>query len=46
MKNTLEKKSDIFNDELVAIVDKVIEYKCKSKKQHKQILFKCNLLNK
>ena len=38
--------SDIINDEIVAIVDKVLEYKCKSKKQHKQILIKCNLLNK
>ena len=38
--------SDIFNDEIVAIVDKLLEYKCISKKQHKQILIKCNLLNK
>ena len=37
-------KSDIINDEIVAIVDKLLEYKCKSKKQHKQILNKCNLL--
>ena len=36
--------SDIINDEIVAIVDKLLEYKCISKKQHKQILFKCNLL--
>ena len=36
--------SDIFNDEIVAIVDKVIEYNCISKKQHKQIFFKCSLL--
>ena len=36
--------SDIINDEIVAIVDKLIEYKCLSKKEHKQILFKCNLL--
>ena len=36
--------SDIINDEIVAIVDKLLEYKCKSKKQHKQILIKCNLL--
>ena len=36
--------SDIFNQEIVAIVDKLLEYKCISKKQHKQILFKCNLL--
>ena len=38
--------SDLINDEIVAIVDKILEYKCISKKQHKQILLKCNLLNK
>ena len=38
--------SDIINDEIVAIVNKLLEYKCISKKQHKQILIKCNLLNK
>ena len=38
--------SDIIIDEIVAIVDKLLEYKCISKKQHKQILLKCNLLNK
>ena len=37
--------SDIINDEIVAIVDKVLEYKCITKKQHKQILIKCNLLD-
>ena len=36
--------SDIINVENVAIVDKLIEYKCISMKQHKQILIKCNLL--
>ena len=36
--------SDIVNDEILAIVDKLLEYKCISKKQHKQILIKCNLL--
>ena len=36
--------SDIINQEIVAIVDKLLEYKCLSKKQHKQILIKCNLL--
>ena len=35
--------SDIINNEIVAIVDKLLEYKCISKKQHKQILIKCNL---
>ena len=38
--------SDIINDEIVAIVDKLLEYKCISKKQRKQILLKCNLLQK
>ena len=38
------KNSDINNQEIVAIVDKLLEYKCISKKQHKQILIKCNLL--
>ena len=36
--------SDIITDEIVAIVDKLLEYKCISKKQHKQILINCNLL--
>ena len=36
--------SDIINKESVAIVDKLLEYKYISKKQHKQILNKCNLL--
>ena len=36
--------SDIINDEIVAIIDKLLEYKCISKKQHGQILIKCNLL--
>ena len=36
--------SDIINQEIVAIVDKCLEDKCISKKQHKQILIKCNLL--
>ena len=36
--------SDLINDEIVAIVDILLEYKCISKKQHKQILTKCNLL--
>ena len=38
--------SDIINDEIVAIIDKLLEYKCIFKKQHKQILIKCDLLNK
>ena len=36
--------SDTINDEIVAIVDKLLEYKCISKKQHKQSLIKGNLL--
>ena len=38
--------SEKINNEIVAIIDKLIEYKCISKKQHKQILLKCNLLQK
>ena len=38
--------SDIINDEVVAIIDKLLEYKCITKKQHKQILIKFNLLQK
>ena len=37
--------SDIINEEIVAIVDKLLEYKCISRKQHKQILIECNLLH-
>ena len=36
--------SDLINKEIIAIVDKLIEYKFISKKQHKQVLIKCNLL--
>ena len=36
--------SDLINEEIVAIVDKLLEYKCITKKQHNQFLFKCNLL--
>ena len=36
--------SNLIDEETVAIVDKLLEYKCISKKQHKQILIKCNLL--
>ena len=38
--------SDIINQEIVAKIDKLLEYKCISKKQHKQILIKCNLIQK
>ena len=37
--------SDIINDEIVAIIGKLLEYKCISKKQHKQIFINCNLLH-
>ena len=36
--------SDIINDKIVAIVDILLEYKCISKKQRKQILIECNFL--
>ena len=38
--------SEIINQKIFAIVDKLLEYKCITKKQHKQILIKCNLINK
>ena len=38
--------SNIINSEIVAIIDKLLEYRCISKKQHKQILYNCNLLQK
>ena len=37
-------KSNLIDEEIVAILDNLLEYKCFSKKQHKQILIKCNLL--
>ena len=36
--------SDRINQEIVAIVDKLLEDKCISKKEHKQTLIQCNLL--
>ena len=38
--------SDIINYEIVALFDKLLDYKCISKKQHKQILIKSNQLQK
>ena len=38
--------SDITNEEIIAVVDKIIEDKCVSKKKHKQNLMECNLLHK
>ena len=42
--NQAGKNSDMINEEVVAIVVNLLEYKCISKKQHKQLLIKCNLL--
>ena len=36
--------SNLIDEEIVTIIDKLLEYKCLSKKQHKQILIKCNLI--
>ena len=36
--------SNIIDEEIVAMFDKLLQYRCISKKQHKQILIKCNLL--
>ena len=36
--------SDIIIQKIVALVDKLLEYKCITKQQHKQILMNCNLL--
>ena len=36
--------SNLIDEEIVVIIDKLLEYKCISKKQHKQILMKCDLL--
>ena len=36
---------DIINEKIVAIVEKLLEYNCISKKQHKQLLIKCNLIH-
>ena len=38
--------SNLIDEEIVIIVDKLLEYKRISKKQHNQVLIKCNLLNK
>ena len=40
------KNFDISNQEIVVIVNKLLEYNCISKKQHKQLSIKCNLLHK
>ena len=38
--------SNIINEEILGIVEKLVEYNCITKKQHKQILIECNLLLK
>ena len=38
--------SNIINEEINAIVDKLLEYKCITKKQFNQLLLKCSLLHK
>ena len=40
------KISDIINHEIFAIVDNLLDYKCISRKQHKQLLIKSNLIQK
>ena len=40
-----ENNSNKISQEIVAMVDKLLKYECISKKQHKQILYKCNLLH-
>ena len=42
--NRAGNNSDIINNEVVCIIDVLLKYKCITKKQHKQILIKCNLL--
>ena len=47
LKFLLQKKqagnvSDLINEEIVAMVDKFLEYECISKKQHKILLVKCS----
>ena len=37
--------SDLNNEKNIAIVDKLLEYNCIFKKQHKQVLIKSNLLH-
>ena len=42
--NQAGNNSEINNEEIVAIEDKLFEYKCITEKQHKQLLIKCNLI--
>ena len=36
--------SYLIREKIVALFDKLLEYKCISKKQHKQLSMKCNLI--
>ena len=36
---------DLINEKMIAIIDKLLKYKCVSQKQHKQTLIKCSLLH-
>ena len=44
-KKEAAKKSNIINDENIAIVDKYIEHNCISRKQQERNLIQCNLLD-
>ena len=39
------KNSNINNQEIIATIDQLLQYKCIAKKQHKQLLIQCNLLH-
>ena len=39
------KNFEIINQGINAIIEKLLEYQCKTKKQHKKVLVKCNLLH-
>ena len=41
----VDNNSDIINEGIVVTLDKLLDYNCLSKKQHKQFLIKCNLLH-
>ena len=37
--------SKIINDEVIALAEKLLEFKCITTEQHKQILVNCNLIH-
>ena len=43
-KKYASKNSDMIDEQIIAIVDKLLGNKCMSKKQPKQILIKCNVI--